>query len=374
MRAYKAMRQAFAEGRSLGASIEPAMAHCALDDARYYPLYALCCDHDLPLLVTAGLSPHMPGVLLSPTSPAALDKVATDFPDLRILVSHGGYPWAGETIAVCLRHRNIYLDFSSSINKPGGELYVKAANDCLADRFVFSSANPFVDVDKALEQIGRLGLSDEAMRPDIKESLCTQFFFWCILDEKEGPILVDQSFTQRCLDEMKIPYQVKEGPLELLDRINVRPEDVRHVILSHLHWDHYAGDEFYPNARYHVHQKELEYVTGPLMRFTTYAQHYNFKAIEHLLHLHFSGRVHLVQDEREEICEGITCLRTGGHTPGLMSVAVETEGGTKIICSDVVPRYRNISEMTPYGIHYGHHGTPSPGGPRRLPHHLTSRA
>ena len=78
------------------------------------------------------------------------------------LVSHGGYPWAGETIAVCLRHRNIYLDFSSSINKPGGELYVKAANDCLADRFVFSSANPFVDVDKALEQIGRLGLSDEA--------------------------------------------------------------------------------------------------------------------------------------------------------------------------------------------------------------------
>lgn len=25
------------------------------------------------------------------------------------------------------------------------------------------------------------------MRPDIKESLCTQFFFWCILDEKEGP-------------------------------------------------------------------------------------------------------------------------------------------------------------------------------------------
>lgn len=162
MRAYKAMRQAFAEGRSLGASIEPAMAHCALDDARYYPLYALCCDHDLPLLVTAGLSPHMPGVLLSPTSPAALDKVATDFPDLRILVSHGGYPWAGETIAVCLRHRNIYLDFSSSINKPGGELYVKAANDCLADRFVFSSANPFADVDKALEQIGRLGLSDEA--------------------------------------------------------------------------------------------------------------------------------------------------------------------------------------------------------------------
>ena len=117
------------------------------------------------------------------------------------------------------------------------------------------------------------------MRPDIRDSLYTQFFFWCIMDEKEGPILVDQSFTQQCLDEMNITHTVKEHPLEMLARIGVKPEDVRHVILSHLHWDHYAGDTFYPNARYYVHQKEIEYVTGPLMRFHTYAQHYNFKAI-----------------------------------------------------------------------------------------------
>ena len=161
MKAYKAICQAIRERRSRGASIEPSMAHCPMDDAKYYPLYALCCDHDLPVLVTAGLSPNMPKVLLSPSSPLALDKVATDFPDLRILISHGGYPWVNETIAVCLRHRNIYIDFSSSINKPMGEEYIKAANGCLADKFVFSSANPFVDVANALEQVKHIGLSQE---------------------------------------------------------------------------------------------------------------------------------------------------------------------------------------------------------------------
>lgn len=190
------------------------------------------------------------------------------------------------------------------------------------------------------------------MRPDIRDSLYTQFFFWCIMDEKEGPILVDQSFTQQCLDEMNITHTVKEHPLEMLARIGVKPEDVRHVILSHLHWDHYAGDTFYPNARYYVHQKEIEYVTGPLMRFHTYAQHYNFKAIENLLHMQFSGRVELLQGDSEPLCNGITCIRMGGHTPGLLSIAIETGRNTKIICSDVIPRYQNISEMTPCGIHY----------------------
>lgn len=190
------------------------------------------------------------------------------------------------------------------------------------------------------------------MRPDIREALHTQFFFWCIMDEKEGPVLVDQSFTQQCLDEMRIAHAVKEHPLDLLARIGVKPEDVRHVILTHLHWDHYAGDNFYPNARYYVHQKELEYVTGPLMRFHTYAQHYNFKALENLIRMRFSGRVQLLEDDNTPVCDGITCIRTGGHTPGLLSVAADTDSGTKVICSDVVPRYRNISEMTPCGIHY----------------------
>ena len=164
MRAYKAMRQAFAEGRSLGASIEPAMAHCALDDARYYPLYALCCDHDLPLLVTAGLSPHMPGVLLSPTSPAALDKVATDFPDLRILVSHGGYPWVLEAIALVLRHSNVYMDFSTCESKLMGQNYIQAANEYITDKVVFASANPFVEVHKAVEKYQRLDFTEECRR------------------------------------------------------------------------------------------------------------------------------------------------------------------------------------------------------------------
>lgn len=190
------------------------------------------------------------------------------------------------------------------------------------------------------------------MRPDLAPPMFTQFYFWCIVDEKHGVILVDQSFTKQCLEEMRIDFDLRAHPLELLKSINIRAEDVRHVILSHLHWDHYAGDDFFPNARYYVHQKEIEYVTGPLMQYRTYSQHYSFKAVEKLLHHLFTGRASLLQDDCESPLEGVTCLRTGGHTPGLMSVAVAMQSGTKVICSDVAPRYQNIAEMTPCGIHH----------------------
>lgn len=163
MKGYKAMRKALEEKRSVGASIEPGMSKCSVDSALYYPLYALCCDHDVPVMVTAGLSPHMPGVLLDATSPARLDRVASDFPELRILISHGGYPWVNETIAVCMRHSNVFIDFSSAYNKPMGKQYIRAAKENLSERFVFSSANPFADVDKALAQFMQMGFEGEVL-------------------------------------------------------------------------------------------------------------------------------------------------------------------------------------------------------------------
>lgn len=151
MTSWHSMRSAIAQGMS-GASIEPCMAKCCVADARYYPLYALCCDYDIPVSITAGLSPHMPGVTLDPMAPWHVDKVAADFPDLRILISHGCYPWVNEAIAVCMRHRNVFMDFSTCDGKPLGELYIKAANEHIGDRVVFSSANPFIEVAKAVQR------------------------------------------------------------------------------------------------------------------------------------------------------------------------------------------------------------------------------
>lgn len=163
MRAWRGMKEAFEKGMR-GASIEPCMAKCCVSDAKYYPLYALCCDFDIPVSITAGLSPLMPGVVLEHMDPRYIDRVARDFPDLRLLISHGGYPWVNEAVGVCMRHKHVYLDFSTCEHKLFGEFYVKAANEYITDKVVFSSANPFVPVDRAVETYAALELTPEARR------------------------------------------------------------------------------------------------------------------------------------------------------------------------------------------------------------------
>jgi predicted TIM-barrel fold metal-dependent hydrolase len=153
-----------------GASIDPGMAHCAISDARFYPLYAMCCDYDVPVIMTAGLSPFMHGVTLEPMNPHHVDKVARDFPELKIVMSHGGYPWIADAVAVTMRNRNVYMDFSTCEGKLFGGEYIRAANEYITDKVVFSSANPFVEVAKAVAKYDSLPLTPECRRKLLYEN------------------------------------------------------------------------------------------------------------------------------------------------------------------------------------------------------------
>ena len=145
-----------------GISIDPAMSRLPVSDPKYYPFYALCCEEHLHVAVTTGASLGMPGVLLEHHAPWHIDKVATDFPDLSIIISHGGYPWITETMAVALRHANIHMDFSACLRLPLFMQYVDAANGALMNKVLFASAHPFTHIRDTLAAYEKLPLSDNA--------------------------------------------------------------------------------------------------------------------------------------------------------------------------------------------------------------------
>lgn len=161
MATLRAFRRAVRERNVKGGSIDPGMARLPADDARYYPLYAACCEENIPMAVTTGASSGMPGVILDHMAPRRIDKVATDFPELRLVISHGGYPWITEAVAVAARHANVYLDFSASWHMPQVELYVQAANGPLRDKMLFASAHPFDHIRDTLDFYAGLPLTDE---------------------------------------------------------------------------------------------------------------------------------------------------------------------------------------------------------------------
>ena len=95
------------------------------------------------------------------TDPRHVDIVARDFPELTIIMSHGGYPFVNEAIFACMRNANVYMDVSEYELAPMAEAYVQAMNTVISDKVLFASAHPFVEQADAIDIYKNMPLTPE---------------------------------------------------------------------------------------------------------------------------------------------------------------------------------------------------------------------
>ncbi len=75
-------------------------------------IYRRCEERGLPVMIHTGTS-IFPGARSKWGNPLEIDDVAIDFPDLTILMAHGGRPfWMEEAFFVLRRHPNVHLELS----------------------------------------------------------------------------------------------------------------------------------------------------------------------------------------------------------------------------------------------------------------------
>lgn len=145
-----------------GAAIDPYLAKIPACEARYYPFYAKCCELGIPVVATTGPASFVPGAVIDHVAPRHFDTVARDFPELRLIISHGAYPYVGEMIIVAQRNRNVFLEISEYERFPLSEAYVQAANTIIGDKLLFASAHPFVDFRDSIATYKALPFTEEA--------------------------------------------------------------------------------------------------------------------------------------------------------------------------------------------------------------------
>ena len=147
-----------------GVVIEPGLSSnpMHLDDARMYPIYGHCEDRDIPVLFMAGGNA---GPDVTYTAPEHIDRVARDFPQLRMISGHGNWPWTAEVIHICYRRPNIWLSPDMYIfgGMPGAQDYINAANGFLADRFLFGTAYPLLPLKDGIEAFLRFPLKESVI-------------------------------------------------------------------------------------------------------------------------------------------------------------------------------------------------------------------
>jgi len=144
---------------------------------------------------------------------------------------------------------------------------------------------------------------------------------------------------------MKKIMTLEEG----LGQYGLKPEEIRQIIVTHLHFDHIALAGRFPNATFLVQKTELEFAQNPhIFCAVDYNQDY-------IRDIDFK----LIEGDRE-ILPGLNVMMTSGHTPGGQSVVVHTPRGKAVIagmCSQLstfeqtsVMKMRGL-EVAVCGIH-----------------------
>ncbi len=125
-----------------------------INDKQFYPIYAKCCELDIPIGLNAGVpGPRVP---MHCQHVEHLDEVCYHFPELKIITFHGCEPWEDLAVKLMLKWPGLHYCTSAFAPKHYPEAIVKYANTRGADKIIYAGYFP-------------MGLSLERIMTEMKD-------------------------------------------------------------------------------------------------------------------------------------------------------------------------------------------------------------
>jgi glyoxylase-like metal-dependent hydrolase (beta-lactamase superfamily II) len=170
------------------------------------------------------------------------------------------------------------------------------------------------------------------------------YYVW-VATSNERTFVIDCGFTAEVAVKRKRTFL--RCPIDALKLINVDAEQVRDVILTHLHYDHVGNFDRFPQARFHVQEPEIHYATGHYMSYPRLSHSFEVEDICGIVRLNFAQRIQC-HNGSTELAPGVSLHAVGGHSAGLQFVRVHTARGWVVVASDVTHYYENLESRRPF--------------------------
>ncbi|KIZ47993.1 MULTISPECIES: N-acyl homoserine lactonase family protein [Rhodopseudomonas] len=188
------------------------------------------------------------------------------------------------------------------------------------------------------------------LNPDPHETAASDldYFVWLIRGAG-GDILVDTGFTHA--EAATRNRKLTHNPVDALAAFGVDAADIRNVVVTHLHYDHAGNLDRFPNARFHLQDREMSYATGRCMCNGVLRHPFSVEDVTLMVRHVFAERVTFHHGDGE-VASGVTLHRVGGHSDGLQVVRVTTARGPVVLASDASHFYANMQRRNPFPIIY----------------------
>jgi glyoxylase-like metal-dependent hydrolase (beta-lactamase superfamily II) len=136
-------------------------------------------------------------------------------------------------------------------------------------------------------------------------------------------------------------------PADAVGLLGIARQDVAHVVLTHLHYDHAGNIGDFPQAELVIQADELAYATGRPMTHPSLSHFYEVEDVIEVVRRVHAGAVRVL-DGDAELLPGLELYLIGGHTKGLQVVRVRTARGWVLLASDALHYFTNFAERNPF--------------------------
>jgi glyoxylase-like metal-dependent hydrolase (beta-lactamase superfamily II) len=172
------------------------------------------------------------------------------------------------------------------------------------------------------------------------------YYVW-VLRRSDRTFVVDTGFGEEAAARRRREWL--RSPVDALRLVDVDPDEVSDVIMTHLHYDHAGNLDRFPRARFHLQDRDMAYATGRGMCHKILRFPFDLDNIQAMLRHIYSERV-IFHDGNTELASGITLHRVGGHSPGLQIVRVWTRRGWVVVAADSAHLYEHFEKRRVFPV------------------------
>lgn len=153
----------------VGVTVQPAFFGIDIDDRTLYPMYARAEELQLAVAIHTGINYSRLHPLRHERA-ELLDQVACDFPELRLIACHAGWPYVAEYCAVARRHPTVFLEFGALAPKyvarpgTGWDVLFSMMPNLLREQILFASDWPMMQPSRLLKEWRSTGLDERTLQ------------------------------------------------------------------------------------------------------------------------------------------------------------------------------------------------------------------
>lgn len=163
-----------------------------------------------------------------------------------------------------------------------------------------------------------------------------------LLQRGTEKILIDTGYDPKdpALKELVKNGEIQDfrPPAEVVRRAGIRPEDVKHVIITHAHCDHMAGIRYFPNAVFYLQKEELtSWITTMALprEYDVLKAVVRYEDVEACVSLMKERRLVLLDGDVDNLFPGIDIrVARNGHTFAMNMVLFRTKNGKYLFTGD----------------------------------------